>query len=224
MCMPPPPLFSKYVYGEPAIPSFFSGAQMEYRREEKMMLPTPPPSATTHNMPVAYIIIRRSKSEKRASLTLCPNMNWPRLHWQIGAWMTTWVADKKQLQVGGILSRDWYDLKTDHLSASCGSDPFNVRFYYYWDDYDTSVGGNADSWSKGVSLSPTHTLLRICSGDAATLNTVSMHDHAPCAMWLNSPWIVPRFRLLRQHWHSNVTWGYNPKFVLAWECEVEDET
>ena len=34
--------------------------------------------------------------------------------------------------------------------------------------------------------SPHHSLalLRICSGDAATSNTVSMHDHAPCAMWV----------------------------------------
>ena len=94
MWISPPPSFSKYVYGEPSIPSFSSRAQMEYLRVEKMMLPTPPPpSATTHNMPVAYIIIRRSKSEKRASLTLCPNMKWPRLHWQIGVRMTTLVAD-----------------------------------------------------------------------------------------------------------------------------------
>ena len=33
---------------------------------------------------------------------------------------------------------------------------------------------------KAYHSPPTHTLLRICSGDAATLNTVSMHDHAPC--------------------------------------------
>ena len=37
--------------------------------------------------------------------------------------------------------------------------------------------------------SPHHSLalLRICSGDAATLNTVSVHDHAPCRWPVGCP-------------------------------------